>query len=149
MIKITKITKIFLVTIIISSCGSDNIENKVISDPVNVVVDPMTDKGIGPITSIDLGDINSNSVEEGKKIFKSKCSACHKIDKRYIGPALKGIINRRTPEWIMNMIMNPEEMLIKNEIAKQLLIEYSAPMANQGINEEDARKILEFLRTEN
>ena len=35
------------------------------------------------------------------------------------------------------------------EIAKQLLIEYSAPMANQGINEEDARKILEFLRTEN
>ena len=66
----TKITKIFIVTIIIASCGSDNIEDKVISDPVNVVVDPMTDKGIGPIVSINLGDINSKSVEEGKKILE-------------------------------------------------------------------------------
>ncbi|MDH3321965.1 MAG: cytochrome c, partial [Flavobacteriaceae bacterium] len=56
---------------------------------------------------------------------------------------------RRSPEWIMNMILNPEVMVVENETAKQLLIEYSAPMANQSLTEDEARAILEYFRTKN
>jgi len=50
----------------------------------------------------------------------------------------------------MNMILNPEEMIQKDPIAKQLLVEANgAPMANQNITEPEARQLLEYFRTKN
>ena len=57
-------------------------------------------------------------------------------------------MERRSPEWIMNMILNPEEMMAKDPIALKLLAAYNfAPMANQSLTEEEAREILEYFRT--
>ena len=47
----------------------------------------------------------------------------------------------------MNMILNPEEMVEKDPVARELLTRYLAPMANQNLTREEARKILEFFRT--
>lgn len=102
--------------------------------------------GIGPISKLELEEINTDLAEKGKEHFKAKCTACHKMSKRYIGPSLKGITERRSPEWIMNMIMNPMEMIEKDPTAIALLKEYSAPMADQNITEKDSRAILEFFR---
>ena len=110
----------------------------------------LSDKGVGPITSLTLpATIDDKLVAEGKALYKSKCSACHKFKKRFVGPALKGITKKQSPEWIMNMILNPEEMVVKNETAKKLLEEYLAPMANQNLTEKEARAILEYFRTKN
>lgn len=122
-------------------------ENSASTESVEENVDPMSNKGIGPISSVELGDIDQAMVTEGEEIFKAKCSACHKVGKRYIGPDLAGIIERRTPEWTMNMILNPDEMVANDPIAKQLLMEYSSPMANQSLTEEETRNILEYFRT--
>ena len=135
------------------SCGSEGKKEGKTSTPVEVKkevvadADPMKDLGIGPVKSITLGEIDEAMVAEGKEVFKLKCSACHKISKRVVGPALANITKRRSPEWIMNMILNPEEMVAKNPIAKKLLAEYLAPMANQSLTEKEARLILEYLRT--
>ncbi len=137
----------------ILGCGNEKPEGNT-TEPVQkaeqekVVSDPKTDKGVGPITSITLGDIDPALAEQGKALFAAKCSACHKIDKRFVGPALKGVIDRRTPEWIMNMILNPDKMVVENEEAKKLLAEYLSPMANQSLTEPEARAILEYFRTE-
>jgi len=113
-------------------------------------VDPMSNKGIGPISSVTLGEIDPAMASEGEVVFKAKCTACHKITKKFVGPALKGVTQRRSSEWIMNMAMNPEEMIQKDPIAKKLLIEYNgAPMANQNITEPEARALLEYFRTKN
>jgi mono/diheme cytochrome c family protein len=74
------------------------------------------------------------------------CSACHKIDQRVIGPALAGVTKKRTPEWIMNMIMNPNQMVKENAQARKLLAEYISPMANQNLTEEETRFVLEYFR---
>jgi cytochrome c1 len=146
--------KVFVVALfvaLVSSCGSDGKKEEKTSKPVveekKVEVDPMDDKGIGPISSITLAEIDEAMAAEGKELFKLKCSACHKMTKRFVGPALEGITERRSPEWIMNMILNPEVMVAENPIAKQLLAEYLAPMANQGLVEKEARLILEYFRT--
>lgn len=110
-------------------------------------IDPMQDKGVGPVTSITLGDLDEALVTKGKEIFDAKCAACHKVDKRYIGPSPAGVLDRRTPEWVMNMILNPDGMVAENAQAKQLLAEYSSPMANQNLTEEEARNVLEYFRT--
>ncbi len=110
--------------------------------------DPMANKGLGPISSVSLGEIDPDLAVKGEAEFKAKCTACHKISKRHIGPALQGVTQRRSPEWIMNMILNPEEMVLNDPIAQKLLIEYNgAPMANQNLTEEEARSILEYFRT--
>ena len=110
--------------------------------------DPMANKGLGPISSVNLGEIDPDLAVKGEAEFKAKCTACHKISKRHIGPALQGVTQRRSPEWIMNMILNPEEMVLNDPIAQKLLVEYNgAPMANQNLTEEEARSILEYFRT--
>ena len=146
--------KVFVLAVavgVLASCGSDAKKEEKASKPAEVKevaeANPMDDKGIGPIKSITLGEIDEAMVAEGKEVFKMKCSACHKVSKRVVGPAMAGVIERRSPEWIMNMILNPEEMVAKNPIAKKLLAEYLAPMANQNLTEKEARVILEYFRT--
>jgi len=109
----------------------------------------LDNKGIGPIKSVTLAAIDNALADKGKEVFKKNCTACHKIKKRYIGPALKGVTEIRSPEWIMNMILNTEEMLAKDPVAKALIAEYNAPMAQQKLSKEEARAILEFFRTRN
>ncbi len=108
----------------------------------------MSDKGIGPVKEVTLGEIDPALVKKGEKEFVAKCSACHKIKKRFVGPALGGVTERRSPEWIMNMILNPDQMIKENPIAKKLLMEYLAPMANQNLTQDEARSILEYFRTQ-
>ncbi|RMG17229.1 MAG: cytochrome c [Bacteroidetes bacterium] len=110
--------------------------------------DPLQNKGIGPVKEVKLGPIDEQMVAEGKALYEQFCTACHKPDEKFIGPAPKGILQRRSPEWIMNMILNPEEMVQKDPIAKKLLVENNlSPMANQHLTQEQARKILEYFRT--
>ncbi|EPG66810.1 c-type cytochrome [Leptospira wolffii] len=103
-------------------------------------------KGIGPVSSVVLGPIDAASAEKGRKHFEMKCSACHKFEEKVVGPALKGVTERRTPEWIMNMILNPQEMTQKDPIAMELLAEHLTQMTFQNVQESEAREILEYLR---
>ena len=106
-------------------------------------------KGIGPVKSMTLAaEVDKAMATEGEVIYKAKCTSCHKPDKRFIGPSQKGVLERRTAEWVMNMILNPEQMVKEDPIAKQLLMDYNlSPMANQNLTEADARKVLEYIRT--
>ena len=147
-----KVLVLAIVATFISSCGGDGKKNEKTAAPKQekkevVEVDPMKDKGVGPITNITLGEIDESLATTGKEVFKLKCSACHKMSKRFVGPGLAGVTERRTSEWIMNMILNPEVMVAENVAAKKLLAEYLSPMANQSLTEEEARAILEYFRT--
>lgn len=104
--------------------------------------------GIGPISKVSLGEIDEALVVKGDDIFASKCSACHKFESRYVGPPLGGVLERRTPEYIMNMMLNPEEMVQRHPEAKAMLAQYLTPMPFQSLTEEDARAVLEYLRVE-
>lgn len=109
----------------------------------------LTTKGVGPITSLTLDEeIDQAMAANGKEVYDRLCLACHRIGKKFIGPAPNDILERRSPEWVMNMILNPELMVKEDPLAKELFIEFNgSPMANQGLTEEDARAVLEYFRT--
>ena len=109
----------------------------------------LTTKGVGPVQSVDLAaEIDQAMAEEGQKVYDQMCLACHRIGKKFIGPPPNGILERRTPEWVMNMILNPQEMVQKDPLAKDLLKEFNgSPMSNQGLTEDQARAVLEYFRT--
>lgn len=105
-----------------------------------------TSKGVGPVTEVKLEAVSADMATKGKAVFEAKCTACHKLDQRYVGPALGGITKRRTPEWVMNMILNPIEMTQKDPAAKELLGEYLTQMTFQNVSQDEARQLLEFFR---
>lgn len=109
----------------------------------------LDEKGVGLIKEITLDpEIDTEMAAEGEKIFTSNCTACHKLDKRFIGPSPRGIMERRSPEWIMNMILDPKLMTEQDRCAKDLMVEFNgAAMANQNMTVEQTRAILEYFRT--
>lgn len=104
--------------------------------------------GIGPVDKVELGPTIDDALAiKGKHIFETKCLSCHKINEKFVGPALLGVTKRRKPEWIMNQILNPEEMTKKDEVAKRLFFEHNmTQMTFQNVTRDDARAILEYFR---
>ncbi len=107
------------------------------------------ENGIGPVTAaVTLGKVDEELAEKGEEVFQAKCTPCHKITERYVGPALEEVLTRRSPTYVMNMILNPNEMVERHPVAKGVLAEYMTMMANQGLTVEEARSVLEYLRTQ-
>jgi len=131
--KISGIILVLIVVTLMSGCGTKS-EDK--------------DMGVGPVKNIVLKDtIDESLVSEGKALFDSKCVICHSFDQKLVGPALDNVTTRRSAEWIMNMMLNPEGMVKENATAKALLAEYNnVPMINQSLSEKEARAILEYFR---
>ena len=45
-------------------------------------------------------------VKAGKSLFNANCAACHKLDKKLVGPALGKISERREMDWLKAWIKN-------------------------------------------
>lgn len=127
--------------------GSDNSEEGG-TPPQSMIADEKPDdgKGVGEYTEVQLNNpLNAVMVQSGQAIFDMKCASCHKTsEQRVVGPGFKGLTERRKPEWIMNMVTNPERMLDNDPTAKELLKECLVRMPNQNLSPEDARAVLEF-----
>ena len=54
----------------------------------------------------------------------------------------------RSPTFVMNMALNPQGMVEKHPVTRKLLAEFFTPMPNQNITPEQARQVVEYLRTE-
>jgi len=122
----------------LSACSSDtdtsnNTEEEANSSQTGGLSEAELENGIGPVESVTLSDkIDEELEERGEEIFKSKCAACHKLEERYVGPPLSTVLSDRTPEYVMNMILNPDEMIKKHPEAKAMLAQYLTPMPNQN-----------------
>lgn len=92
--------------------------------------------------------LNAQWVSDGKSIYDVKCQSCHKLtDEKLVGPGWAGVTKRRSPDWIMNMITNVDVMLEKDPAAQKLLEECLVRMPNQNLTKDEARKVLEFQRS--
>lgn len=104
-------------------------------------------KGVGKFTDVKLADLDPAMAAKGLVIFNAKCGACHKTtDQKIVGPGLKDVTKRRTPEWIMNQITNPVEMEAKDPVGQALLAEHLTQMTFQNVTDDETRQILEYLR---
>jgi len=93
-------------------------------------------------------------IHEGELLFSTRCAVCHRIGegdgRDRIGPNLKGISERRDPEWTLRWILEPDKVIEEGDpIVLGLLAAYNdVKMPNLGLSEEEGRMILEFLQTE-
>lgn len=102
----------------------------------------------GTVGYVDLSDpLEEDLVSEGMVIFEDQCAECHGLDAELkTGPGWSGITNRRSPEWIMTMILNVNTMVQVDSIAHSLLEETGVQMPDQRLAIDEARSVLEFMR---
>lgn len=87
----------------------------------------------------------------GEKLFKSICAACHKLDAKLIGPALKGVTERRDQDWLMAWIKDSPGMIKSGDkLAIQVFEENNRlPMTpNPQLSDQDIKDILEYTKGE-
>ena len=156
-----KLFLIGLATITIISCGGDKkTESSTESNSAEASsasaeststssgdYDPKRGLGKYDESNVDVSKFDATMAAEGKKIAEVKCTSCHKpTEEKLVGPGWKGVTTRQTPHWIMNFISNPDPMIsVDPELQKQLEI-CLVRMPNQGLNETEARQILEYMR---
>jgi cytochrome c len=114
---------------------------------------PLTDfqltYGIGPITEpMNLKPIDRPYAKTREKPFADKCGSCHELDSVKSGPALRDALFRRKPEFVMNMMLNPEQMIRRHPEIQKQSTQYKTPMVVPNLKREEARAILEYLRRE-
>ena len=88
---------------------------------------------------------------EGKKIFMSRCAGCHNVNKPLTGPALAGIDERRSLDWIINFVHSSQSMVKNGDKEAVALYEKfnKVPMPDhKDLSEENIKSIVEFIKTE-
>ncbi len=68
---------------------------------------------------------------KGKELFNSQCAACHKLDAKMTGPALRNIIGKHDKEWLYKWIRNSQELIKSGDpAAVKLWEEYKPSVMN-------------------
>ena len=152
---ITFLITFFLLSFVFLSCSDNNNDNNKESSEESA--ENNNESASAPEVhgnEVKAGDVtitnplNAEWISNGKKIYDVKCQACHKLsDERVVGPGWKGVTKKREPHWIMNMITNVEMMLEKDPEAQKLLEQCLVRMPNQNITKDEARHVLEFMRS--
>jgi cytochrome c2 len=87
----------------------------------------------------------------GEKLFKSICAACHRLDKKLVGPALQGVTERRDQDWLISWIKDSPGMIKSGDkLAIQVFEENNKlPMIqNPQLSDQDIIDILEYTKGE-
>ena len=50
-------------------------------------------------------------VQAGKNLFNTNCAACHKLNKKAVGPALSGVTEKYDKDWLYSWIRNGSQMI--------------------------------------
>ena len=91
---------------------------------------------------------SAQNAEEGEKLYKANCTACHHIDNKLIGPALRGVSDKYSEEWLIKWIKNSAEMIAAGDPdAIAIWEEYNkSPMtAFPYFSDDDVRNILAYI----
>ncbi len=100
-----------------------------------------------------LFGVNNLSAQDGEKIFKSNCSACHKIDSDMIGPALKGVRDRweGKEDLLHQWIKNPASLMDSDDPHISAMIEEWLPkgglMTAQNLNDDEINAVLDYIES--
>ena len=86
-------------------------------------------------------------ISKGKSLFNANCASCHKLNKKLIGPALKGVSSKYEKEWLYSWIKN-SAALIKSgdDQAVAIYEEYNKVAMNSfpQLSNEDMDNILAY-----
>lgn len=95
--------------------------------------------------------VHADPIEDGKAIFMSRCAGCHNVNKTLTGPALAGVDQRRSFEWIVGFV-HSSQTLVKSgdKDAVGIFNQFNkVPMPDHpDLTEENIKSIVEYIKAE-
>ncbi|HZI52782.1 MAG TPA: cytochrome c [Chitinophagaceae bacterium] len=95
--------------------------------------------------------VYANPVEDGKIIFTSRCAACHNVNKVLTGPALAGVDQRRSMEWITKFIQSSQSLVKSGDKDAVALFQQfnRVPMPDHpDLTSDHIKSIVEYIKSE-
>jgi mono/diheme cytochrome c family protein len=92
----------------------------------------------------------SASAQEAAQFFQQSCAGCHIIGgARKVGPDLKDVTTRRSRDWLVKFITDPQGMLATDPEARKLRASYTMDMPPvPGMTRALAGALLDLIETE-
>jgi len=90
-------------------------------------------------------------VEEGRLIFKSRCAGCHNVNQVLVGPALAGVDQRRSIDWIVNFVQSSQSVIKKGDKdATALFAKFNnTPMPDhKDLTADNVKSVVEYIKSE-
>jgi mono/diheme cytochrome c family protein len=79
-----------------------------------------------PATETAAAPAAAGDVVAGKALFNANCAACHKLDAKMTGPALRGVAERRDRAWLGKWINNSAQLIASGDAdAVKIFEEYN------------------------
>ncbi|HUR12502.1 MAG TPA: PQQ-dependent sugar dehydrogenase [Flavitalea sp.] len=93
---------------------------------------------------------DSISISKGNLLFTQQCSGCHNLRQNGIGPALSGITDSASPDWIRQFIKDPKQLIESgDQRAKLLFAKYPTVMPSfPSFNVDDLNNLVSYLHTQ-
>ncbi len=83
----------------------------------------------------------------GESLFKANCAACHKMDKKAVGPALRGVADKFDRDWLHKWIHNSQALIAAGDATAVKIFEENNKMIMTpfpGLSETDIDNILAY-----
>jgi len=101
--------------------------------------------GIG-IEKLELKPINDSIMKLGAELFKVKCSQCHTMEYKNTGPDISDLLAYRKKEWLVNFLLNKDEMLQRDSLALITVQKYDTICSANITSKTEALELLEYFR---
>ncbi len=89
--------------------------------------------------------------DNGKTIFLSRCAACHNINRVLTGPALAGVDQRHTLDWIINFVHSSQSVIKGGDPAASALFEKFNKVVmpdHADLTTDNIKSIVEYIKSE-
>jgi len=105
--------------------------------------------GAGPLKAQEPGPfkVDPLSAAHGKALWNSlQCEGCHELGtSRATGPALIGVTDRRSVEWLRKWLKDPVSMVTQDSTAAAMKAQYGSQMPNFGLTNRDVDGLINYL----
>lgn len=89
------------------------------------------------------------SAQDGEKIFKANCGACHVIGRRLVGPDLTGITDKQSKEWIHSFVKSSQTKVKSGDPAAVAIFKEfnEMVMPDQPLSDGDIDLVLGYINS--
>ncbi|UZD22342.1 c-type cytochrome [Algoriphagus halophytocola] len=92
-------------------------------------------------------DGSDEAVAAGKAVFNANCKTCHQLDSKLVGPALRGVSDRREISWIKAFIKNSTVLIASGDKqANEIYDEYNLQMPqHEFLSDDELNNLISYI----
>ncbi|MCI4670204.1 MAG: cytochrome c [Bacteroidia bacterium] len=125
------------------------VANGMINPPISIFAD--SNAGVAFCGTVDMSPANDPANDHpGRALFRTSCTACHKMQGKLVGPPLMGVVEKYKgqKEWLHSWIKNSRKMIEEGDPQAVALFKEYNELSMQtftNLSDEDISGIISYM----